>query len=100
MIHRSHNFSDHLVHVHIAIQVIFFIKISLFVSSRASQMNKMYAIRKTPHHIGQIIVFASADQSQAWQDYITKLRNDSTQRRSADSFMAASPWRAICAPKS
>ncbi len=30
---------------------------------------------------GQVIVFSSPDQSQAWQDYITKLRNDSTQRR-------------------
>jgi hypothetical protein len=30
---------------------------------------------------GQVIVFASAQQLQAWQDYIERLRNDSTTRR-------------------
>ncbi len=30
---------------------------------------------------GQIIVFASAPQLQAWQDYIERLRNDSATRR-------------------
>ncbi|HVU12880.1 MAG TPA: hypothetical protein VHD90_16495 [Phototrophicaceae bacterium] len=30
---------------------------------------------------GQIIVFSTPDQLKAWQDYVAKLRNDSTQRR-------------------
>ena len=55
----------HLIHRYVALQVVRLVEVALGIALRAAQMDKVYAVPETAHHVGQVVLRAHAEGTRA-----------------------------------